>query len=90
MDNMSFEQSFVRLEEILEKLNTDSIALEESLKLYEEANKLLELCNKRLNEAEAKIEVIVKSRSGEVELDSAGRPCTQSFASTAASSGTAS
>ncbi len=90
MDNMSFEQSFVRLEEILEKLNTDSIALEESLKLYEEANKLLELCNKRLNEAEAKIEVIVKSRSGEVELDSAGSPCTKSFASTAASSGTSS
>lgn len=63
---MTFEKSFARLEEILEKMNSD-VALDESLKLYEEADKLIAQCNKRLVEAETKIEMLIKNREGELE-----------------------
>jgi exodeoxyribonuclease VII small subunit len=73
----SFEAAFSRLEEILERLNVDTVPLEEALKLYEEANRLLSQCGDRLDRAEARIEVLSKSRSGEVLLDSSGVPETE-------------
>lgn len=70
----TFEVSFARLETILEKLNTGTISLDESLKLYEEADKLIAICNKRLNEAERRIEVLVKNRNGDLSLGPNGKP----------------
>lgn len=75
----SFEKSVERLEEILEKMNSGAIQLEEALKLYEEADTLIASCNKRLNEAERKIEVLVKNRSGEIALDKDGKPEKEPF-----------
>lgn len=65
---LSFESSLARLEEILEKMNSGATSLEESLKLYEEADHLIATCNKKLNDAEKKIEVLIKNRSGEPTL----------------------
>ena len=79
----TFEKAFVRLEEILEKMNSGTVSLDESLKLYEEADGLIALCNKRLNEAERKIEILVKNRNGESALGSDEKPLTQDFKSTA-------
>lgn len=73
----NFETAFKRLEEILEKLNSSSISLDESLKLYEEADRLIILCNKRLNEAEKKVEILVKNRQGELTLGPDGQPQTK-------------
>lgn len=73
----TFESSFARLEEILEKLNSGSVSLDESLKLYEEADQLIISCNKRLTEAERKIEVLMKNRNGELVLGSDEKPQTQ-------------
>lgn len=70
----SFETAFKRLEEILEKMNSSTISLDESLKLYEEADGLIAICNKRLNDAERKIEILVKNRQGELTLGSDGKP----------------
>lgn len=64
---MEFEKAFNRLEEILERMNSGSIPLDESLKLYEEADKLITGCAKKLTEAEEKIETLIKKRSGELE-----------------------
>jgi exodeoxyribonuclease VII small subunit len=75
--NTTFEASFVRLEEILEKMNSGNVSLDESLKLYEEADKLIVTCSKRLNEAERKIEVLMKNRNGELALGSDGKPLMQ-------------
>ena len=79
MSSISFEAAFTRLEEILERMNTGSISLDESIKLYEEADKLILTCSKRLNEAERKIEVLVKNRNGELTLGSDGKPLTQEW-----------
>lgn len=76
---VSFEAGFKRLEEILEKMNSSSVSLDESLKLFEEADQLINQCSKRLQEAERKIEVLVKNRSGEVQLGSDQKPTTQDF-----------
>lgn len=75
----SFEAAFARLEEILERLNAGTISLDDSLKLYEEADQLIAICNKRLNDAERKIEMLVKNRNGELTLGNDEKPLTRPF-----------
>ena len=62
---LPFEQAFERLEEILEKMNSGKISLDDSIKAYEEADKLIQQCQKRLDQAEQKIEILVKGRDGQ-------------------------
>lgn len=77
---LSFEEAFVRLEQILEKMNSGAVGLDESLKLYEEADKLIAMCGKRLNDAERKIEMLVKNRTtGELVLGADQKPMTQEY-----------
>ena len=76
---MKFEEAYSRLEEILEKMNSGKASLDDSLKLYEEADKLIVTCQKKLTEAEKKIEMLIKNRNGEVVLDEAGNPTVQAF-----------
>ncbi len=76
---MNFEAAFSRLEVILEKMNSGKVSLDESLKLYEEADRLINCCNKRLNDAERKIEILVKNRQGELLPDVDQKPQTENF-----------
>lgn len=75
----NFEDAFTRLEQILEKMNSQSVSLDESLKLYEEADALIQLCGKRLHDAERKIELLIKKRNGDLEIGSNGSPTTEDF-----------
>jgi len=70
----SFEKAYARLEEILQKLNSNTCPLEESLKLFEEADQLIKHAGRRLMEAEKKIEVLIKNRSGGAELQEFNPP----------------
>lgn len=72
-EELNFEQSFARLEEILNKMNGGKVTLDESLKLYEEADALIALCGSRLDACETKIEMLMKQR------DSSGRPQLKEF-----------
>ena len=74
---ITFEQAFQRLEAILEILNTQHPSLDDSLKLYEEADKLIIFCSKKLNQAEKKIEVLVKNREGVLQVGVDQKPITQ-------------
>lgn len=74
---MKFEEAYTRLEEILEKMNSGKLSLDDALKLYEEADVLITSCQKKLTEAEKKIEVMIKNRSGEPVLDETGKPLLQ-------------
>ena len=76
---LSFEESFTRLEKILEQLSAESVPLEQALHLYEEANQLLLVCNHRLVDAEQRIEILSKARTGELTLDAQGRPIAETF-----------
>ena len=62
MSKKSFEAAYERLEEILEKMNTEQVSLDSALSLYEEADSLIGDCQKRLTEAEQKIEILIKNR----------------------------
>lgn len=74
----SFEQAFERLEQILEKMNGGKVSLEDSLKLFEEAEGLIRTCNGRLISSEQRIEALIKQR-GQVALDADQRPRTEPF-----------
>jgi len=56
----TFESKMNRLEEILDKVETETLSLEESLKLFEEGNKLKNELLKELKEAEEKLEKLTK------------------------------
>jgi len=64
----SFEESFSRLEKILETLEGEDCPLEETIKLYEEGLGLTKVCYDKLNNAELRIKEINKSLKGDVEI----------------------
>ena len=64
----SFEDSFTRLEKILEKLESEDVTLDETIKLYEEGLTLTKFCYDKLNNAELRIKEINKSIKGELEI----------------------
>mgnify|MGYP000270009027 CR=1 FL=1 len=74
-----FEAAYTQLETILEKMNSGQVSLEESLKLYEEAEGLIRCCSSRLTEAEKRIDILIKNREGQVQMTDQGRPQTQPF-----------
>ena len=65
MKQLDFEESLKRLEEIVSKLESGNIALEESLTLFEEGVKLSRHCKKKLDEAEKKVQILMKTDEGE-------------------------
>ena len=74
MKDTSFESSYLRLEEILEQMNSKKVSLEESLSLYREADCLISSCNEKLKKAEQEVEVLIKNREGSLVIDSEGKP----------------
>ena len=70
----TFETALEQLEDIVQKLEKGELALEESLKLYEEGIRLSRLCHAKLEEAEGKIELLLKDAKGEPVADAEGRP----------------
>jgi exodeoxyribonuclease VII small subunit len=74
-----FEAALKQLEEIVQRLEKGELALEESLKLYEDGVRLARLCHAKLQEAEGKIELLMKDARGEPLLDRQGRPRTSPF-----------
>lgn len=75
----AFEEALKQLEEIVQRLEKGDLALEESLRLYEQGIQLSRLCHARLEEAEGRIEVLLKDARGEPVVDEAGRPRTAPF-----------
>ncbi len=63
---MSYEDSLERLEEIVQRLESGKLTLDESLKLFEEGTRLTKVCQSRLTEAELRIERLV-GEGGQVE-----------------------
>jgi exodeoxyribonuclease VII small subunit len=64
MAEKKFETAMARLEEIVQKLEQGDLPLEQSLKLFEEGIRLSRICNTRLEEAERKVEILLKDKDG--------------------------
>ena len=65
----SFEESLTKLETIVDKLEKGDLSLEESLKLFEEGVGLSATCKKELEEAEGKVETLIKQRDGSFKTE---------------------
>jgi exodeoxyribonuclease VII small subunit len=67
----NFEASLAALEKVVRELERGDLPLEESLKLFEQGVKLSRECQERLNQAERRVEVLLR--------DTEGRPVLSAF-----------
>lgn len=65
----NFETSLKKLETIVEQLEQGDLALEQSLKLFEEGVSLSAACKQELDAAEGKVQMLVKQRDGSHKLE---------------------
>jgi exodeoxyribonuclease VII small subunit len=66
----SFEESLKKLESIVEQLEKGDLALEDSLKLFEQGVNLSAACKQELEAAEGKVQVLMKQRDGTMKPES--------------------
>ena len=66
---MHFEEAFKRLEVIVGNLESGDLSLEESMKLFEEGIGLTKACKSRLEDAEQKIQLLLKNSDGKLNLE---------------------
>ena len=79
-DEPTFEEALQQLESVVQRLEKGELPLEESLRLYEDGIRLSRLCHGKLEEAEGKIEMLMKDARGEPVLDAQGKPRTKPLA----------
>ena len=70
--NKTFEENMGRLEQIVRAMERGDVALEESLKLFQEGTELVRSCGKLLDEAELQVKKIM--------TDASGNPVEEAFA----------
>ncbi|MBT3939321.1 MAG: exodeoxyribonuclease VII small subunit [Pelagibacterales bacterium] len=66
IDSLTFEVALKSLEEIVSQLDAGSIDLDKAVEAYERGAKLKEHCEKKLKEAQLRIEKIEVDKNGEV------------------------
>lgn len=69
---VNFEQSLKELEDIVHKLEDGELTLEESLEMFQKGVNLSGVCTKMLDEAEQKVNMLVKQKDGEFAVQAFG------------------
>jgi len=67
--NINLEKSLADLEALVEELESGDLPLDKAMKKFEEGIKLTRGCQAALKEAEQKVEILLKSASGEETLE---------------------
>lgn len=62
---LTLEQTFEKIEKLIETLEQDEISLEDSFKAYQEGMKLIKICNDKINKVEK--QVLVLNENGELD-----------------------
>jgi exodeoxyribonuclease VII small subunit len=65
-DALDFETSLKKLEEIVKKLENGDLSLDSALELFEEGVRLSRFCHTKLEQAERRVEILLKNESGEL------------------------
>lgn len=68
MDNLSFEESLEKLEEIVNKLESGDIPLDEAIDNFSEAMQLVKICDEKLSNAEKSITKIVEENGDLIDF----------------------
>ena len=63
-----FEQHLTQLETVVERLERGDLTLDESVRLFEEGMKLSQACKAELEQAEGRIQVLVESKGGKMQV----------------------
>ena len=61
---LTFEECIQKLEKILLKLESEDTPLDQMITLYAQANKLTDICRKKLDEANQRMTKLVKGEDG--------------------------
>ena len=64
-----FERSLARLEEVVQKLESANLSLDDAMKLFEEGVQLSRECQKQLAETEARVEILLKKADGKLAAE---------------------
>ncbi len=59
-----FETSLKKLEDVVRKLESGTLTLDDSIKAFEEGVRHAAFCSKKLDEAERKVDILIKQRDG--------------------------
>jgi len=59
-----FEKSLARLEDVVRRLEQANLTLDDAMKLFEEGVQLSRECQKQLEEAEGRVEILLKKADG--------------------------
>ena len=62
--NVTFEASMQRLEQIVRAMERGDVALEESLKLFQEGTELVRTCGKLLDDAQLQVQKVMTAPDG--------------------------
>lgn len=62
----TFEEDIKELEQVVAKLESGDVTLDESLKLFEKGIKLSGSCQKKLDEAERRVKILTAGSDGEM------------------------
>ncbi|MAB76461.1 MAG: exodeoxyribonuclease VII small subunit [Verrucomicrobiales bacterium] len=71
----AFEDALAQLEELVRDMESDQMPLEDLIKNYEQGTQLYRVCEKRLDEARGRIEIIRKKRNEEHVLEPFAEDC---------------
>ena len=64
-----FEKNLERLDSIVQQLEDAELPLEKAIQLYEEGMKLSEVCQQQLDEAQGRVEILMKKSGGKVAAE---------------------
>ena len=67
IEDMPFEMAMTELENVVKKLESGQVPLEEAIKFYEQGDALKKRCEKLLSNAQLKVEEIYQSKDGSIE-----------------------
>ena len=67
--NPTFEENISRLEQIVRAMERGDVALEESLKLFQEGTELVRACGKLLDEAQLQVKKVMTAADGSPVLE---------------------
>ena len=67
--NKTFEESMRRLEEIVRSMEKGDVALDESLKLFQEGTELVRSCGKLLDDAQMQVKLVMTAQDGTPVLE---------------------
>lgn len=66
MKNMNFEEAIKKLESEVKRLESGNMTLDESIDAFEDAIKLVKICNEKLENAERRVRMLTENSDGTV------------------------